>query len=236
MKLQQPVRPQPVGYRFYPTEEELVSFYLRNKLDGRNEEDMHRVIPVLDIYEKEPSDLPRLAGEMCREDAQQWFFFARRQERETNGGRISRSTASGYWKSTGSRRYVYSSDHRAIAVKKSMVFYEGRAPRGRKTKWKMNEYKAIGATMQPTIRHEFSVCRVYVESRSLRAFNLRPPREAAVSRVDERSRKDAAEANVSGGEMTCSYNRPESPRPLEDLSSISEELWNWEQLEVDSWL
>jgi len=24
-----------------------------------------------------------------------------------------------------------------------MVFYEGKAPTGRKTKWKMNEYKAI---------------------------------------------------------------------------------------------
>lgn len=55
MELQQ----LPLGYRFYPTEEELVSFYLHNHLEGRNEEDIHRVIPVLDIYEKEPWDLPR---------------------------------------------------------------------------------------------------------------------------------------------------------------------------------
>lgn len=50
---------QPLGYRFYPTEEELVSFYLYNKLEGRNEEDMQRVIPVIDIYDKDPWDLPR---------------------------------------------------------------------------------------------------------------------------------------------------------------------------------
>lgn len=52
----------PPGFRFYPTEEELVSFFLRNKLEG-NREDlnhlMNRVIPVVDIYEFNPWDLPR---------------------------------------------------------------------------------------------------------------------------------------------------------------------------------
>lgn len=45
------------GYRFYPTEEELVSFYLHNKLQGKRE-DTCRVIPTVDIYRKEPWDLP----------------------------------------------------------------------------------------------------------------------------------------------------------------------------------
>lgn len=50
----------PAGFRFFPTEEELVSFYLRNQLDGRRQE-MHSVIPVLNIYDVEPWDLPRIA-------------------------------------------------------------------------------------------------------------------------------------------------------------------------------
>jgi hypothetical protein len=52
----------PPGFRFYPTEEELVSFYLPNKLDGSREDlnrVMDRIIPVLDIYEFNPWDLPR---------------------------------------------------------------------------------------------------------------------------------------------------------------------------------
>ena len=47
----------PPGFRFYPTEEELVAFYLHNKLEGRRN-DMDRVIPVIDLYSVEPCHLP----------------------------------------------------------------------------------------------------------------------------------------------------------------------------------
>ncbi|KAF8719628.1 hypothetical protein HU200_024369 [Digitaria exilis] len=36
----------PPGFRFYPTEEELLCFYLRNKLDGVRRGDIERVIPT----------------------------------------------------------------------------------------------------------------------------------------------------------------------------------------------
>lgn len=89
-----------------------------------------------------------LAGELCREDKEQWFFFSPGQEREARGGRPNRTTACGYWKATGSPGYVYSSDNKVIGVKKTMVFYKGKAPSGRKTKWKMNEYRAIQVSNQ----------------------------------------------------------------------------------------
>lgn len=48
------------GFRFYPTEEELVSFYLRKKLEENIREPnlLDRVIPVIHIYEFEPWLLP----------------------------------------------------------------------------------------------------------------------------------------------------------------------------------
>lgn len=129
----------------------------------------------------EPWQLPELSGELCKADTEQWFFFAPRQERETHGGRVNRSTGSGYWKATGSPSYVYSSDNRVIGMKKAMVFYKGKAPLGKKTKWKMNEYRVIemvadpfDADATPKLRHEFSLCRVYVISGSFQAFDRRP--------------------------------------------------------------
>jgi len=85
---------------------------------------------------------PEFAGDLCHADPEQWFFFIPRQESEYRGGRPRRLTTTGYWKATGSPGFVYSSN-RIIGLKRTMVFYTGRAPKGMKTEWKMNEYKAI---------------------------------------------------------------------------------------------
>ncbi|KAH6837219.1 NAC domain containing protein 90, partial [Perilla frutescens var. hirtella] len=189
------------GFRFYPTEEELVSFYLYNKLSGTRLPDIDRVIPLLDIYDYNPWDLPHLGGELCGEDSEQWFFFSPRQEREARGGRPNRLTTEGYWKATGSPGDVYSSENNCvIGRKRSMVFYVGRAPNGTKTTWKMNEYKAINASSSPTpnpqLREELSLCRIYKKSRSLRAFDRRPPSEAAAQLQDHEDYGAAAIAAV----------------------------------------
>ncbi|KAH0893188.1 hypothetical protein HID58_055617 [Brassica napus] len=192
----------PVGFRFYPTEVELISFYLRFQLNGGNAT-IHSLIPILDVFSVEPTQLPStyaitilddyveslisdLAGESCRGDAEQWLFFVPRQEREARGGRPSRTTGLGYWKATGSPGPVFSPENRVIGVKKTMVFYIGKAPTGRKTKWKMNEYKGIDETASvstiPKLRHEFSVCRIYIKSGSSRAFDRRPTEVYAIER------------------------------------------------------
>ncbi|MFQ6641425.1 hypothetical protein Gotur_016320 [Gossypium turneri] len=171
------------GFRFYPTEEELVSFYLHHKLEMEREDLnrlMDRVIPIVNIYEFNPWDLPQFSVYLCHKDPEQWFFFIPWQESEARGGRPKRLTTTGYWKATGSPGFVYSSGNRPIGVKRTMVFYNGRAPNGVRTEWKMNEYKAIeqGASSisaTPTLRHEFSLCRVYKKSKCLRSFDRRPP-------------------------------------------------------------
>ncbi|XVE96376.1 hypothetical protein REPUB_Repub02eG0215900 [Reevesia pubescens] len=174
---------RPPGFRFHPTEEELVSFYLQHKLERKMEDLnllMDRVIPIVSIYDFNPWDLPQFSLYLCHKDPEQWFFFIPRQESEGRGGRPRRLTTTGYWKATGSPGCVYSSDNRLIGVKRTMVFYNGRAPNGRKTEWTMNEYKAIdeaaasnGAT--PTLRNEFSLCRMFKKSKCLRSFDRRPP-------------------------------------------------------------
>ncbi|KAL6870715.1 hypothetical protein ACP4OV_014563 [Aristida adscensionis] len=171
------------GYRFYPTEEELLGFYLRHRLAGTWPA-IERFIPVVDVYSYRPSQLQSMAGEANVRDKEQWFFFCPRAEREAHGGRPARTTPSGYWKATGSPSCVFSSsDNTVIGVKRTMVFYEGRAPTGTKTPWKMNEYKAVdhlaAAAAAPSLtplrlRNEFSVCRVYISTGTLRSFDRRP--------------------------------------------------------------
>ncbi|KAG8655095.1 hypothetical protein MANES_04G002000v8 [Manihot esculenta] len=188
-----------------------------------------------------------LAGERCRGDTEQWFFFTPRQEREARGGRPNRTTETGYWKATGSPGYVYSSDNRVIGVKKTMVFYKGKAPAGRKTKWKMNEYRAIEEvadsynTAVPMLRHEFSLCRVYVISGSFRAFDRRPLEAAAIdnrlvrntatSAQDTRivDNTSSSETSYSGGDHAYPSGA-EGSANWEMVEDLVQPLWDWEQL------
>ncbi|KAG6485330.1 hypothetical protein ZIOFF_053867 [Zingiber officinale] len=145
-----------------------------------------------------------MAGEACRADGEQWFFFCPRQEWEAHGGRPTRTTPSGYWKATGSPTLVFSSseNNRALGVKRTMVFYRGRAPTGTKTKWKLNDYRAFAdhqgaaaasasASASLKLRSEFSVCRVYTKSGLIRAFDRRPVGGAQRARELERRGHDS---------------------------------------------
>lgn len=50
------------GFRFSPTDEELISYYLKNKLEGPEPGKSVEVIPEVDICNFEPWDLPGLLG------------------------------------------------------------------------------------------------------------------------------------------------------------------------------
>ncbi|KAJ9184516.1 hypothetical protein P3X46_004231 [Hevea brasiliensis] len=235
------------GFRFYPTEEELISFYLHNKLEGKREnlnQAIDRVIPVLDIYDFNPWDLPQLSGELCRKDPEQWFFFIPRQKREAQGGRPNRLTVTGYWKSTGSPGYVYSSsNNRCIGMKRTMVFYTGRIPNGRKTEWKMNEYKAIQEASSSTgpnamLRQEFCLCRVYKTSKCRRTFDRRPtgaqigePSVGQVSSNEASTSQQNPELMVDKrGTSEGSFSQEHGPPSQMTLATDNEPLWDWEDL------
>ncbi|KAF8034087.1 hypothetical protein BT93_C0386 [Corymbia citriodora subsp. variegata] len=232
----------PTGFRFYPTEEELISFYLHNQLEGSLQDRLSRIIPVLDIYSTAPWNLPELSGELCREDKEQWFFFAPMQEREARGGRPSRSTAVGYWKATGSPCHVYSSDDKVIGIKKSMVFYEGKAPTGTKTKWKLNEYRAAETISSPNsnsasssmpkfrLRHEFALCRVYVVSGNSRAFNRWPLELVAGETIPGGHSGSTGGGLASSSRQVIETNAGIAGDIETTNTGIEEPIWDWEQL------
>lgn len=71
----------------------------------------------------------------------EWFFYVPRDRKYRNGDRPNRVTPSGYWKATGADRMVKVEGDRPIGLKKTLVFYVGKAPKGLRSSWIMNEYR-----------------------------------------------------------------------------------------------
>lgn len=143
------------GFRFHPTEEELIEFYLRRKVEGKrfNVE----LITFLDLYRYDPWELPAMAAIGEKE----WYFYVPRDRKYRNGDRPNRVTASGYWKATGADRTIKADNSRPIGLKKTLVFYSGKAPKGVRSSWIMNEYRLPPDDTDRYHKTEISLCRVY---------------------------------------------------------------------------
>ncbi|KAJ0985369.1 hypothetical protein J5N97_003725 [Dioscorea zingiberensis] len=126
----------PPGFRFFPTDEELIVHYLSKRAVS-----LPCPVPIIaevDIYKFDPWDLPAKAIFGDRE----WYFFTPRDRKYPNGVRPNRAAVSGYWKATGTDKQIHATiDKKYIGVKKALVFYKGKPPKGQKTSWIMHEYR-----------------------------------------------------------------------------------------------
>ncbi|KAJ6962084.1 transcription factor JUNGBRUNNEN 1-like isoform X1 [Populus alba x Populus x berolinensis] len=127
------------GFRFHPTDEELVGFYLKKKVEKKPIR--IDLIKHVDVYKYEPWDLPKEAS--CSAGEREWYFFCRRGRKYKNSIRPNRVTRSGFWKATGIDKPIYSVGkiHYCIGLKKSLVYYRGSAGKGTKTDWMMHEFR-----------------------------------------------------------------------------------------------
>ncbi|KAJ9540128.1 hypothetical protein OSB04_026634 [Centaurea solstitialis] len=151
------------GFRFHPTDEELVRYYLRRKICGKPFR--FDAISDVDVYKVEPWDLPGLSRLKSRD--LEWYFFSVLDKKYGNGSRTNRATDRGYWKTTGKDRSVY---HRSqlVGMKKTLVYHSGRAPKGERTNWVMHEYRLIDQELEKAglSQDAFVLCRIFRKSGS----------------------------------------------------------------------
>uniref|UniRef100_A0A0D9VTK1 NAC domain-containing protein n=1 Tax=Leersia perrieri TaxID=77586 RepID=A0A0D9VTK1_9ORYZ len=158
----------PPGFRFHPTDEEIISHYLAPKaLDNHFSTG---VIGDVDLNKCEPWHLPAMA----KMGEKEWYFFCHKDRKYPTGTRTNRATESGYWKATGKDKEIFRGRGILVGMKKTLVFYLGRAPRGEKTGWVMHEFRLEGKLptgLPRSAKDQWAVCKVFNKELVLAARN-----------------------------------------------------------------
>ncbi|CAL9056650.1 unnamed protein product [Musa banksii] len=203
----------PPGFRFQPTDEELITHYLAKKVTDAS---FHAVaIGEVDLNKYEPWDLPLRA----KSGEKEWYFFCVRDRKYPTGLRTNRATKAGYWKATGKDNAIYR-EKILVGMKKTLVFYTGRAPKGEKSNWVMHEYRLEGKcyvhNLPPKMiaMNEWVVCRIFHKISS-----IKKPVKVDVSLVPPAKEND----DISKNEAFPTFDSP-NVTCFSNTTGINDEL------------
>ncbi|EEF52374.1 transcription factor, putative [Ricinus communis] len=161
------------GCRFYPSDEQLLCYYLTSKTDevgdGNNDKKIngYDLIKELDLYEYEPSNLPENAcysyGYKGRR--RHWYCYTKKFRVWKGEGRRRRrrKAKGGYWRSSGRVRDVVDPGGKVvIGTRSKFVFYSGNSVQSLiRTDWVLYEY-----ALMHHVKASYVLCRVFVKSRA----------------------------------------------------------------------
>ncbi|KAG7555683.1 NAC domain superfamily [Arabidopsis suecica] len=117
-----------VGFRFNPSEEELILDYLLPKLGFDQPKTIYLLEDKDEIYAKVPWRLKHTENGIF--EPNEWFYFVKKTNRKVKG-----------WKATGGLKDILSKKNgKVIGKKRNRSLYVGGEPSG----WTMTEYSSIG--------------------------------------------------------------------------------------------
>ncbi|KAF5182841.1 Nac domain containing protein [Thalictrum thalictroides] len=129
--------PPPPGYRFLPTDEELLK-YLKLKI-GNSQFKCDMITAEANFFKYNPEMLfdkyrSRSRGEnSC-------YFFTPRDRKYKMGSRPDRRTGGGFYRASGKDKPVVNKNGQKIGTKRTLVYYKGVHKNPVKTNWLMVEY------------------------------------------------------------------------------------------------
>ncbi|GAA0147245.1 hypothetical protein LIER_06993 [Lithospermum erythrorhizon] len=146
------------GFRFHPTDVELIAYYLKRKVLGRKL--CVEAISEINIYKFSPWDLP---DKSCIKSKDlEWYFFCPTERKYAKGGRINRSAENGYWKPSGKDRSI-NYKGRIVGMVKTLIFHQGHPPHGQRTDWVMHEYRMQDQQLADSgvVQDAFVLCKLF---------------------------------------------------------------------------
>ncbi|KAG2330965.1 hypothetical protein Bca52824_002145 [Brassica carinata] len=203
-----------VGFRFCPTDVELIKYYLKNKIQGKSwlVDDTIREVKICSY---KPASLPALS--MIKSKDLVWYFISPKEYTSPKKNVRKRTTPSGFWKATGKDRNVKEDKRRnsvVIGIKKTLVYYEHKSSNAVRTPWTMHEYHI---TCLPLLDgRTYVICKIFykgnvedIQSGSIVGAANTPPLV-----------EQTGEENISGFSVTMLMNKKEDICPWDVLYPI----------------
>ncbi|KAK9944810.1 hypothetical protein M0R45_010360 [Rubus argutus] len=149
----------PSGFKFLPTNQELLGYYLLNKVCGKPFKYDSRVMNEFDIYKAEPWDIWIKFGGPRLNQSEDLYFFTQLKKVSDNGTNVVRKAGSGTWKGDTSGFEVHDSkDKKKILGLYKRFHYEPKQP---DCSWIMFEYKLDDSLIPKSCRyHDLVLCRI----------------------------------------------------------------------------
>ncbi|KAF8706413.1 hypothetical protein HU200_030679 [Digitaria exilis] len=156
----------------------------------------------------------------------EWYFFSHKDMKYPTGMRTNRATKEGYWKATGKDREIFkpssasaAGGRELVGMKKTLVFYMGRAPKGTKTNWVMHEFRLDGksrhnnSNLRFNPKDEWVVCKVHHKNGEA---NKKPAAEELSAGTPNVSSviSDDAGAGEGGDEFLADSMMNPNPNPM----------------------
>ncbi|KAF7033909.1 hypothetical protein CFC21_044975 [Triticum aestivum] len=214
----------PPGFRFTPTREELIRYYLDPWVADPGKTpvaESQGIICVADIYGEDPAALTSRHRRFGHDDGNWYFLCVSRWKGNRAGGRTSRTVqGGGTWHGYGKRVAVPEAGHRQA--------FEYLDARGRKTAWLMEEFGTVlpAATYADGVR---VLCRVHQTTRTVADDDVEERGESSkAARSSKRRRRITADAKDEQKplEMLAMEDKSE---PLENVLA-KDEADSWEIL------
>ncbi|KAM3355381.1 hypothetical protein ACQJBY_025887 [Aegilops geniculata] len=221
----------PPGFRFMPTPEELIRYYLDPWVaDPGNTPagELQDIVCIADIYGEDPAALTSRHRRFGHDDGN-WYFLCVARWKGAVGSRASRTVkGGGTWHGYGKRVAVAGAGHRQA--------FEYLDARGRKTAWLMEEF----GTMLPAATDGAGVrvlCRVHQTTRTAADDDeVEHGKSSKAARSSKRRRRRehdmAADAKDELKSLEMFAMEEEKPEPLEHIFT-KDEPESWEILAME---
>ncbi|KAG5243707.1 NAC domain-containing protein [Salix suchowensis] len=134
----------PVGWRFNPSDIELLDYYLRAKKYGGGPI-CEGIFGDFDLYRYDPQNIPQ--DKVHRHCNGRMYIFTPIYKLHKNGSKKGkRNTPNGHWKMNSSPiPVIENNDGQTIGTRSSLAFFDGHK---RKTRWLMYEFRLVDPPTQ----------------------------------------------------------------------------------------